>query len=137
MGQSVGDQLKESAALLRGPSNQSSSVGRMVKQALQESRMVGLRALPLIREACQGALTGYCLAGGELPAGSASAVRAVAEWSSNAGIDPMEALMSAVEGIAIGLKGLPPADLVAISERLDAEFTGSGEHFNEVCYRVR
>ena len=135
MAQPIDEQLKEAVAVLRAKGDAPIITGRLVKEALVASGRSGIPAISLIREACLGAMSGLFLADGDVPSGAVAVMRAVAEWSSDAGLDPMDAMTSAVEGMAAGLRGAPPADLLAVSSRLEATFSGSAETFNAACHR--
>ncbi|MBI3298089.1 MAG: hypothetical protein HYZ75_07995 [Elusimicrobia bacterium] len=124
------------AAQLKGAADAPARAGGMVQDALTATGLRGSAAAGAVREACAGALTGLYLAEADLPACAVGILRAVNDWAGSAGLDAMEALMAAVDGLARASRNLAPTDVDAVRARIDAAFDGAGQAFSDACHKA-
>lgn len=137
MADELAKKLKDGvSSVLKGTHDAHDRAGAMVRDALSAAGLSGPAALAAVTEACSGAMGGLYLIGADVPQGAVAVLRGVAEWAAAAGADPMEAMTASLDGLALAARALPPADVSAMRERLDAFFDGAGNAFSEACHRA-
>lgn len=81
----------------------------------------------VIEDACRGGMTGLLLAEQDVARGAVMHLRKVAEVAAAHHMDPTEAMLAALRGIADLKRFLPPDRLEKLRAAVDAEFMGAGD----------
>jgi len=138
----VGQLTKELVAIrLRNMGDPCSAAAELVKKTLLVA-LKGVQAkdpqiTTIIRDACEGGLTGLLVAEQSLPKGAVKLMEAVSEVAMEMGLDPMEAMQAALEGFADLYKVVTQEQLDDIRRELGTNFMGTNEAFSAIVYALK
>jgi hypothetical protein len=90
----------------------------------------------VVREACQGGMTGLLVTAQNMPVGAVRMLEAVGEMAMELGFDPTRAMRGAIEGIADMHRFLTVEQMDAIRKEIDANLLGAGDVFYETWQAV-
>jgi hypothetical protein len=118
---------------LKNMADPCAAAAELVKKTL----IVALKGIPpgdsrfisIIRDACQGGMTGLLVAGQNLPKGTILLLEGVSEVSTSMGFDPTLAMQCALEGIADLHRFVNHEQMEAIKTEIDAHMMGAGDAF--------
>ena len=90
-----------------------------------------------VLHACHGAISAAVINEKKLPESATSIIKAAADAANRLGVDQMDIMMWAMEGIARITPSLKPGDVQTISVAIDSDYHGAGQAFNEFCAKAK
>ncbi len=87
--------------------------------------------------ACHGAMGAAVINEKKLPESATSILKAAADAANRLGVDQMDTMMWAMEGIAHVTPSLKPGDVQALSPAIDSDYPGAGQAFHEFCPKAK
>lgn len=116
----------------------------LAAQTIRKTLVVTLKTLQpgdrpssiAIEDAVRGGLQGILLADYDVAKAGILTLREMANLAQDAGLDPMETLLSAMRGMASLKRLIPPEQMDRLRLAIDAEFHGAGEAFSVLLSQV-
>lgn len=116
----------------------------LAAQTIRKTLVVTLKTLQpgdrpssiAIEDAVRGGLQGILLADYDVARAGILTLREMANLAQDAGLDPMETLLSAMRGMASLKRLIPPEQMDRLRLAIDAEFHGAGEAFSVLLSQV-
>lgn len=112
-------------------------VKKTLAVALKGMTMEDPQVPTIIRDACEGGMTGLLVAEQSMPRGAVKLLEAVSEVAMELGLDPMATMQSALEGIADLHKLLTQEQIDDIKREIGQNFMGTSEAFSAIVYALK
>lgn len=111
--------------------------GVITSHIVEGAQTKGISKQDAVTYACQGAMNSMVLMEKLLPESATSILKAAADAGNRLGVDQMDMMMWAMEGIARVTPVLKPGDIHAISAAIDSDYHGASEAFNDFCAKAK